>query len=501
MSWKAITPGVYERPLGDLEKSMLPAALIHAREVYSREPNLVHTVVDFSIPCEGPQVAVALREGWKALRLLKSPDIATTYQNRQPEGVKQYRAVTAEELEAWAQQTLLELPPGQTVHSAIANMRLLPDWLPFCYLLPKDRAGDGVFHGQLILCISHWRTEATGCLQLLHHLLRFTTDLLPGAESSTYNSLAQHVPGSEVNLLSPSLEEVVMPGERPTSSDAQQRVDADYARFYAAQPSINFASLTPLRGIPSHIRLHQRIYTQQTTNQLLARCKAHAITVSAAIHTAYLAAVWQLADPSTRSRSYAGMMPAQIRSRLAPTSALHDQGAWSPAQQLLITLKAPSKDSNNPAQFVARAQTVRQQYQRVREPDWLYADQRAITAARVHYFASSGGDTSVMPWFSSLGPLDQGLFPAVIGAFRIHNFACWSDFLSAGITLMVWTHDGMLSLQAFWNAAFHADDQIRQTLDVVEGVLGDGLGGGWPRRRSTGLIVSSCRPCTKSMHR
>lgn len=451
---------------------MLPAALIQAREVYSREPNLVYTVVDFSIPCEGRQVAVALREGWKALRLLKSPDIATTYQD----GMKQYRPVTADQLEAWAQTTFVELPRGQTVHLAIAQMRLPPDWLPFCYLLPLDDSGDGVFHGQLILCISHWRTEATGCLQLLHHLLRFTTDLLPGAKSSTLHTLAHHVPGSEVGLLSPSLEEVVMPGAGPTDPSAQQRVDDDFARFYAAQPSVTFDSLSPMHGIPSHMRLHQRIYTRQSTNQLLARCKAYTVTVTAAIHAAYLAAVWQLASPSKRSWSYAGMMPAQIRSRLAPTSALHDQGAWSPAQQLLITLAAPSQNSSNPDQFVARARILCQQYQRAREPDWLYTDQRAITAARVHYFASGSGDSSSMPWFSSLGPLDQGLFPAVIGAFRVHNFACWSDFLSAGITLMVWTHDGTLSFQAFWNAAFHADDQIRRALDVMEGVLADELG-------------------------
>lgn len=455
---------------------MLPAALIQTREAHGREPNLVHTVVEFSLPCEWQQAELMLREGWKALRLLKSPDIATTYHNCHPNGVKQYQVVTADELVAWAQATFLELPQGQTVHSAVAHMRLRPDWLPVCYLLPQDHVVDGLCHGQLILFISHWRTEATGCLQLLHHLLSFTSDLLHGAASSTRNALARYVSGSEVGLLSPSLEEVVMPGGGLTSPDAQQRVDQDYARFYAAQPSINFSSLTPLHGTPSHMRLHQRIYTPHTTNQVIARCKDHGVTVTAAMHAAYLAAVWELADPSTRSRSYAGMIPAQIRSRLPPTSALRDQGAWSPAQQLFITLAPPSKDSSDAVQLVARAQILGQQYQRASEPEWLYADQRAITAARLHYFASMDGNPSAMPWFSSLGSLDKGLFPGVVGAFRVHNLFCWSDFLSAGITLMVWTHDGMLSLQVFWNASFHADDQIRRALDKVENIITHGLG-------------------------
>lgn len=461
MSWVAKESDIYERPLGEMEQSMVPAGLIEARHLYSREPNLIYTIVEFAAPYEEDRAITALRDGWKALRLLQSPDIATAFRD----GHKQYSVVSLDQLDSWARDTFIVLPHDQSIHAAIARMQLPTDWLPFCYLLPQQGV-PGLFHAKLIFFISHWRTEGTGCLRLLHHLFRFTADLL--VDGPTREALASYVPGSEIPLLTPSLEEIVMPGGRPTSAAAQARVDADFARFYASQPSVTFPTMTPPAMTPSHMRLHQRIYTRESTDQLVYTCKTYGITVTAAVHAAYLAAVWQVAEPSTRSLSYSAMIPAQIRSRLHQSSRLRDQGAWCTAQQLLVTVP-PGQD------FLTRARQIRQQYRRSEDPEWLHEDMRAITEARLKYFISASEKPSGMPWFSSLGFLDRGVISPRQGQIQIQNILIWSDFLSPGVTLMVWTFDGQLNLQFAWNEAFHTDNQIKQAIEVIETTLDTGL--------------------------
>jgi hypothetical protein len=318
----------------------------------------------------------------------------------------------------------------------------------------------------LILFISHWRSEATGCFKLVNQIFNYAADLLDG--TSTQQALSRHVLGNEVFLLTQSLEEVAM-GNRATTPAAQARVDADFANFYANHPSVDFTTISGFSTPPSNMKLHQRIYTPKSTSLLVKACKDNSLSVTAAIHAMYIGAVWQQAPFNEKHRPYACMMPAEMRNRLPASLGVRDQGAWCPAQQLLLTVP-PGQD------FFTRARHLRSQYERANQPEWLYEDMCAISEGRVKFFANGPATTSALPWFSALGILDTKAISSVKGKFQIERLAVWSDFLSPGVTLIIWTFQSMLNIQFAWNTAYHDDKQISQVVKFMEEAISLELG-------------------------
>jgi hypothetical protein len=207
MSWNETTPGLYQRPLGGVE--MIVVSAIAAEPPISREPLQIHSVADFTAPNPSDKVVQAFKDAWKALRLLKSPDIATTF----GDGYKHYKVPSFQELEAWLNETFTIAQTSTPVRTAVRDMQLRLEWLPVCYILPQPTQ-DGTFKGSIILFISHWRTEAAGSFKIINQLFGYASDLLNG--TSTQEALLDHTLGSEIHLLTPALEDILMPNQQST---------------------------------------------------------------------------------------------------------------------------------------------------------------------------------------------------------------------------------------------------------------------------------------------
>ncbi len=95
MVWTETSPGLYQRPLGEAEKPMV--AVISADRPKAREPVRIHCFAHFNCPGSSEKVVRAFEDAWRALRLLKSPDIATTCKD----GFKHYKVPSTEEVQAW----------------------------------------------------------------------------------------------------------------------------------------------------------------------------------------------------------------------------------------------------------------------------------------------------------------------------------------------------------------------------------------------------------------
>lgn len=454
MLWNETTPGLYQRPLGGVEKGMVSA--ITAEQPISREPIQIRCIADFTAPKPSNEVARAFKDAWKALRLLKSPDIATTFE----EGYKYYKVPSSQELEAWLDETFTVAQTGTPVHTAIRDRQLRPGWLPVCYIVPQPTQ-DGTFKGSVILFISHWRTEASGAFKIVNQLFDYASDLLNG--TSTREALSNHTLGSEIHLLTPTLEDILMPNQQSTP-EAKTRIESYFADYYSKLPCIDFPIQGSPSAAPSYVKVHQRTYTPASTSSLVSACKAKGITVTSAIHSAYLGVVWHVAQPSKRNRSYACIMPAQVRKRLPASSPFREQGCWNSAQLLLLT--APAGQG-----FLTRAQDLRKQYGLADQETWLHVDMRAISERMMEPPANTPLEPEALPHFTSMGVLDGDLIVPEHGGMKVEKVAVWADPTGPGIVLSLWTFRGRLSIQISWNVAFHGDSQIQEVMDMIDRML------------------------------
>lgn len=452
MSWSETEPGHFRRPLSGAENGMIVAITTERQLI--REPIRIHAFADFIVEAGNPKdVVAALSDAWKALRLLKSPDIATTY----ADGYTHYQIPSDEELQVWLQDTFRVAPEATSVQAVVKEMQSRQEMLPILYVVPAS--GESEFKGSVILFISHWRTEAAGAFKLISHVFDYASDILSG--SATREALRRHVPGNEVALLNPTLEDILMPNNstRPESKLRVQRILADYD---SKLPSLDFPMQEDPSTVPASMKLHLRRYKECGTSSLARACKAKGISVTSAVHSAYLEAVWQLADSDKRRRSYASMMPAQVRTRLPQTSPYRDQGAWN-ASQMLMMSAVVGQD------FLARAMDLKRQYAVADQQTWLYEDMREMgEQLETHPLALEAS----MPWFTSHGVLDREMIPSKHGKVTVVNIMVFADpVLGPGVVLGVWSFAGKMSIEVHWNTAFYHDSVMQKTLDIIEQTL------------------------------
>jgi hypothetical protein len=434
---------------------------IIAERPFSRGPVQIRCVADFTAPWPSEKVAQAFKDAWKALRLLKSPDIATTF----GDGHKHYKVPSSQELEAWLNETFRVAQTGKTLHALDNEMQLRVELLPVCYIVPQPTQ-DGTFKGLLILFISHWRTEASGSFKIINQLFDYASDLLNGA--STRVALSNHTPGSEIHLLTPALEDILMPNQQSTP-EAKTRIETSIADYTSQLPALDFPIQGSLSAGPSYVNLNHRIYTPASTSSLLSACRAKGISVTSAIHSAYLGAVWDVAEPSKRDRSYACIMPAQVRNRLPASSPFREQGCWNSAQ--LLMLAAPAGQD-----FLTRARGLRRQYARADQETWLREDMREASRQTTEYFANAPPEPVALPYLTSMGLLDGDVIVSEHGGLKIETVTVWADPIGPGIVLGLWTFRGRLNIQISWNVAFHGDGQIQEVMDMIDRILAVELG-------------------------
>ncbi|KIW21500.1 hypothetical protein PV08_02080 [Exophiala spinifera] len=540
MAWTESSPGPpaghFKRPLNLAEKGLI--SVIEAFRPSPRELIRINAFADFTIASPSglhvtrDDVISAFRTAWKALRLLKSPDIATTVED----AYKVYQVPSAVEVDAWLERTFIasastSTTPETAVQSAVREMQQRLELLPVCQLISRpldddDTTGTTLFKGTVILFISHWRTEASGAFKILDHLFSFVADLLaspPGGKelSTTAARLSSYRPGDECSLLTPAIEDILMPGEEDvkTTPEAKARVAAHFDKYYSSLPSVDFpmspsshhgegdgesTALAPF-GSVKEIR---HVYSVSALDKLYASCKSYGISITAAVHSAYIGAMYTAGssratknrqpgdenDSAKRGRdecdqrlkrNYACLMPAEVRTRLPKSSPYRDQGCWSSAMMLMLVV--PSAQEQD---FVARARDLKSQYRLADQKEWMYADARE-TSEQVSMLGSRtppDGQSVSMGYFTGVGVLDRETIKSTrYGGgeddgsqqqieVSISDVDFFADPLSPGIVLRVWTFRSRLNIHVVWNSAYHDNEQIREVMRSVDETLTKEMG-------------------------
>lgn len=464
MSWQRVSDSVYHRPLGRTETIFTLAA--SAGKGIGRELFRMQTGARVDSSLSTASVSHALKQAWKALRMLHAPDIATTHAN----GVKVYTLATANELDAWARRTWHVYPLGTDSSTVLGHTQETADSSPLCMLLPSCHP-DEPFDGMLVLSISHWQAEASGSFHILDKLFEYASSFLQS--DKRYEELvAGFVPGDEVRLLTPSLEDIVMP--EPSSTDeATQRVASHFQKFYSALPSLGLASNAHANSVPSLTAQRGRSFTPSSTAALVAACKSQGVSVTAAIHAAFLSTMWHLAGPAGQDQSYACLVPVDVRRRLPPSSPYRHQGCWGAMSPLMLT--CPPRQS-----YAAQAQELQRQLRLPDDPRWLREEARARSDEMLDMLMKSPPDAQASVYVTSIGVVDgpgEGrMMKSCYGALDIAKVYWSVDLLQPGCSIQVWTFRGRLNIQIAYNTAFHGEQQVGTLADMAQDVLRRELG-------------------------
>jgi hypothetical protein len=492
MAWIETSPGYYQRPLGGAELLVVGAAL--TEPPVAREAIQIRALANFTAPDSTDRVTASFRKAWKVFRLLRSPDIATTCDQKN----KSYKVPTAAELEEWLDGTFRVAPSGSTTESVIREHQTKIERLPICYIVPFSTSTSTTFHGSLILFISHWRTEAAGAFRIINQLFDYAADPLSVSDTEsciTHAALSAHAPGYEVPLLTPALEDILVPNGT-TSEQGKARLAKYFENYKANLPCISVPPLPccpaqdlsspPIDPANAAVLLHHNVYTPETTSTLVQACREHGISVTASIHAAYLETIYQLSPAENRKRNYACMMPAEVRKRLkrdGEEAKWREQGCWNAAQMLLLTLPADQG-------FLPNATSLRTQYGRAESEEWLRDEMRVMSAGVMNLLSEMDGFQAGegLPWITSFGVLDGEVLQSHHGGegqLEIDSVTVWGDSQGPGLVLGVWTFRGRLNLQVSWNGACHEGELVERVVMGVEDVLRRELG--------VGLVVEDRR--------
>ncbi|KAJ5182876.1 hypothetical protein N7492_000492 [Penicillium capsulatum] len=292
MSWQQVSPTRYERDFDSLERFYRVIADLGA------PLNKEHYLLSCVVRLKALPPPEKVQQAWKALRHLY-PQVAAVANEDGTRFV--YTVPSPEDVERWANETFLVEPSESTANDLYS--KLPPSPVFKLYYLPGTR--------ELLFRTPHWRIDGIGMLYFQNAFLRI---LANGPPASIIFD------GSEATRLTPSLDEAAsVPAQvTPAINDA---ADAELSAVSTGSAPVSIA--TEPNALPTTTRRIITSFSPETSQRIIASCKARGITVTTAAHAALVTAMLPHAqhnfDPSTRGRGggrYMGFNAIDLRKYL-----------------------------------------------------------------------------------------------------------------------------------------------------------------------------------------
>ncbi|BCS22223.1 uncharacterized protein APUU_30448A [Aspergillus puulaauensis] len=270
MAWSQVSATRWERALTGMEEYFVFIGDITAAQYDGRQQYTVCSKVKVDLNIPNPESA--LRHAWKQVRH-EEPDIATTLEP----GKKVYDVLNDAEIEEnWLASTFIV----DYTHDGEELYRLGRKSKPATlYYLPKS--------SELVLHAHHATIDGIGMIMFWHRFFR--------AVSSPNHNITF---GAEHVRLAPSLDIVLPPGsglDNPTP-EQKEKGTALLMKYIHNLPAIGLPS--KLGKVPAGAcQAMEYIFDEHTTAALIRACKARGLTVTSAVHAAYIAILREYADP------------------------------------------------------------------------------------------------------------------------------------------------------------------------------------------------------------
>ncbi|KAL4798254.1 hypothetical protein BDV19DRAFT_397129 [Aspergillus venezuelensis] len=302
MSWSQVSERRWERPIDGIEGYFVLTGRLSAAACNGQQHYTIFARAQLELNVPGADNESALKAAWKQLRH-EQPQIATTVEDR----TKIYEIPDEAALQAWLTATFVVsgAPDAETLWDTVP-----PIAQTTLYYLPRS--------SELILRGHHHVVDGIGLLMALDRLLRALASPAP----------ANIKFGDEVTRLTPPLAEVLGVPDQPTPEQTE-RVTSLLMGYARKVPGIG--PVSKVNSAPSgHCRNTRLTFPPQTTEALIQVCKDKNITVTSAVHAAYIRTLMKLADPSTPSSHYVTSASFDLRRYLPKpyNSAQYGASVW-----------------------------------------------------------------------------------------------------------------------------------------------------------------------------
>jgi hypothetical protein len=290
MSWSELSPGRYQRPLGENEELI---KLIGDRaHPIGREQWSVTATATCKFPdSQETKWSETLREAWKLLRF-EHPSIASTATDNSLE----YVVPDSSNLAKWVDETFFVVEDTDiSADDLIANMK--PGPFVTLHFLPHL--------WEVVLHASHWRTDGYGAFQLVNALFGALVSIIDhGPPSLSW--------GKEPIRLVPSVETAL---NLPTVS--QPEIFAAARQYLATtvhlEGTVGMPYLGDLMTRPKGTRSVRLQLSQYTTKSLLSACEARRISLLAGVHAALAAVNFARTLVDSRKQHYTSTIRLSLR--------------------------------------------------------------------------------------------------------------------------------------------------------------------------------------------
>ncbi|KAK7740881.1 hypothetical protein SLS62_010939 [Diatrype stigma] len=285
MSWEKVSDRRWERPVDGVEGYFVVMAGLTAGLCDGREHYTLHSTL--KLETVASDITPALKHAWKQIRY-EQPHIATTVEAMK----KVYEVPDEDALEEWLSSTFIvsSASSAEELYSSVKPIKQAT-----LYYIPKS--------SELVLRAHHHTVDGVGILLLWHSYLQ------------ALQSPAKEIQfGDETSRLAPTMEKILGYAEQPTQEQSK-KATALFMSWAGSIPGIGPVSQLGAAA-SGQCQNPELVFAADTTKALVAACKERGITVTAAVHAAYIQAIAKYADPESKLSEYVTASQFNLRSYL-----------------------------------------------------------------------------------------------------------------------------------------------------------------------------------------
>ncbi|KAK3381167.1 hypothetical protein B0H63DRAFT_475021 [Podospora didyma] len=417
----------------------------------NREHGSVYTICRITGPAGSKPLGEEFRQAWKRLRF-DFPALTVF----EAGGKKTYLEPTQANIETWAKDTFWVDDEAEAAREVVPNLHLRK--LP-C-LVFVSRSSEVLFH------CSHWRIDALGACMVLDRLFAILAELVAGSQLETPRWELEN------KHLSPSLEDAYGCPKEVTLATEAKAQEIRQRNFDVAYPSAGLKYQGDQTTLPGVHRCQTVTFGKKVSEKLIRACKSRGFSVTAAVHAASAASVFESDDFGCDG--YSTVVSVNLRPFLPPTST-YACGTY--VTGITHTLRRSRDGGGDNNSFGLWSRQLTSGYREDWEPkaylDALREVYRVHGQTMVSLLGSRPAASNVT--VSSLGVIDSYL-RRDHGKVQVEAFHLGSAIMGRQPTLYIWTFGGCLTLSVDYNEAYYSEKQIGDLLHSIRSCLGKELG-------------------------
>ncbi|KAL4969867.1 uncharacterized protein BDV14DRAFT_186907 [Aspergillus stella-maris] len=436
MRWSQISPTRWERPLNGLETYFWFTGQATASVCGGREHFLMFSTVKVGFNLL--DVRSSLRDAWKQLRH-DEPELAVTFEGDK----KVYEVPVEAELETW-------------LDAAFVVVSNVSDAEEFYQTFTREYKQTTLYYipasSELILFTHHAIIDGIGLLMFWD---KFFTALASPKSNISF--------GEEHTRLNPTVDEIL--GYSAPSPKATEKATAMIMNDYTARlPAIGLPSGVG-KTVPGGCRHIEHRFSPETTEAIVTACKKRGISVTPAVHAAYIRVLMENADLVSNSTRYTSSAEFNFRPYL-PDNYKNTAVAnyYSP---YALTTKLP-------ASHTELAQTLNMYYTTIKgNPEYMEMA-GPLTQTLAGLVQSPAYQTAPIPTdalVSSIGVVEQYLKRGYGSVVTVKDYKLNLDIVLGMSLINFYTFGGELRLMYNFNEGYEKPEDIQGYLGGVEKVL------------------------------